>query len=266
MPIYRTGYVMAAIYEGDDSILLPLERLIYRFLCSLGPYRRMMRERWLYSKRRTIELYQEGFRKFLVPGAGIPTAGHVHQLFPDARVLYIDKDPDIVRMARKSLAGNPNVLYIQGDVTRWDEIEPQAVEFLGPQPEVAIVFIGATVFFTDDQLREIFRDLYRWAGPNSKMVVENSNSEPIKYELPASRIGRIVYTLTGNRQYFRTDEEFRELLGPWKVERTEPILYGVPRNFFTGDIKLPEELTEAERWIPPLLVGYKVYKPTAAEG
>ncbi len=266
MPIYRTGYVMAAIYEDNDSILLPLERLIYRFLCSLGPYRRMMRERWLYSKRCAIELYQEGFRSFLVPGAGIPTAGHVHQLFPDARVLYVDKDPDIVRMARRELADNPRVLYIQGDITRWHEIEPYATDFLGSQPQVAIIFIGATVFFTDEQLRRIFAGLYDWAGPGSKMVVENSNSEPIKHELPASRIGRIVYTLTGNRQYFRTDEEFRELLGSWEVERMEPILYGVPRNFFTGDIKLPEELDESEKWIPPLLVGYKVYKSIVAEG
>ena len=92
------------------------------------------------------------------------------------------------------------------------------------------------------------------------MVVENSNSEPMQNELPASRIGRFIYTLTGNRQYFRTDAEFRELLKPWQVEKTEPILYGVPRNFFTGDIKLPEELSESEKWIPPLLVGYKVYK------
>ncbi len=258
MPIYRPGYVMAAIYEDDESGLMPLERLIYRIICALGPYKRAVRERWLYARRETIRMHKEhGINDFIVPGAGIPTAGHVHEVLSSARVLYIDKDSTIVREANKLIGENPNVCYIQGDLRRWDEIVHRCREFFGPSPKVGVVFIGSTYFIPDSDLRNFFSNLYEFAGPGSRMLVDNINAEIPKP--PAHHLAWNLYRLSGNRLYARSDEEFRSILSPWRVDEVEPIFYAVPTGF-TIKIKLYEELTEEEKKLPPGIVSYKAVK------
>jgi len=257
MPLYRPGHVMAAIYQGDDSGLMAVERLIYRLICRMAPYRRSMRERWLFSQKSVLEMHREGINAFLIPGAGIPTSGHVHQLLPDAKVLYVDKDETIVRMAQEMLADSPNARYIQGDLRDWGEVELHCREFFGPEPKVGVLFIGASYFFSDEDLQKLFRALYEWAGIGSKMVVDYHNSEapnPL-----TQRISRFIYAVTGNPWYSRNDAQFRSLLEPWCVEKVEPIFYSIPSGL-TLRVKTFEELTEGEKKIPPLLIAYKVYK------
>jgi len=236
-----------------------LERLLYRFICHIGPLKRTARERWLFGQRAVLEMHKEGISNFLVPGAGIPTAGHVHQLLPDAKVVYVDKDKGIVHLAKEMLADSPNALYIHGDLREWEKIEPHCLEFLGPSPKVGIIFIGASYFIPDETLRQLFRALYDWASVGSKMMVDNFN--PKSPNPPAHRIARFIYTLTGNTHYGRDDAQFRALLEPWQVERVEPVLYNVPRGF-SSEVKTLEELTEEEKETPPTFVGYKVCKVT----
>jgi len=257
MPLYRPGHVMAAIYQDDDSNLMTVERLIYRFICLLGPYKRASRERWLFGQRAALEIYEEGLRNFLVPGAGIPTSGHVHQLLPDAKVLYVDKDETIVRMAQEMLGSNPNVRYVQGDLREWAKIEPHCLDFFGPSPKVGIIFIGTSYFFPDEALGQLFRALYAWAGVGSKMIVDNSNSEAPRPFV--HKFGNLIYAVTGNRLYRRNDRQFRALLGPWHVERMQPLFYLIPHGL-TFKPKMFDELTEEEREIPPVGVAYKVCK------
>ncbi len=258
MPIYRPGYVMAAIYEDDDSILHPVEKLIYRFLSKLTAYKRGCRERWLAGQRFILQMAKKGVRNFLVPGAGIPTAGHVHQLVPEARVLYLDKEESIVKLANEVIKDKPNVRYVQGDLREWSEIEKLCDEFFGPSPRVGIVFIGASYFFRDEDLRQLFGAWYNWAGSGSMLAIDILNSEaPIT---PAQRLFGFIYALTGNAYVFRDDAQIRSLLSPWKVDSIEPILYNLPHGF-TGKFKVAAELTEDERNIPPVDVGYLAYKP-----
>lgn len=258
MPIYRPGYVMAAIYQDDESELTFFERIVYRLLSNVVPYKLASRERWLFGQRAALELHKEGIGNFLIPGAGVPTSGHVHQLLPKARVLYIDNDPSIVEAARKMLASHRYARYIYGDLTRWDEIKEQAREFFGANPKVGIVFIGSSYFIPDEPLRKLLKDLYDWASPGSKIVIDNYNSDfPMP---PARRIFHLVYELTGNRLYLRTDAQFREFLKPWQVEDIRPIIYGIPYGF-AGELKLPDDLTEEDsQKAIPIWVGYKASK------
>ncbi len=258
MPIYRPGYVMAAIYQDDESELTFFERIIYRLLSNVVPYKLASRERWLFGQRAALEMHRDGIEDFLIPGAGVPTSGHVHQLLPEARVLYIDNDLSIVKAAQKMLVNKPRVRYIYGDLTRWDEVKEQCNEFFDLSPRIGIIFVGASYFIPDEPLRNLLKDLYDWAGPGSKIVIDNYNSEfPMP---PARRIFHLVYELTGNHLYLRNDAEFRELLEPWQIESTRPIIYGIPYGF-AGEIKLPDDLTEDDsRKAIPIWVGYKASK------
>lgn len=259
--LFRPGYVMATLYDGDVSRLNSMEKLLYRLSGLVGGYRRSCRERWLYMRRATLELYQEGFRDFLVPGAGLPTGGHVHQLLPDARVLYLDREPSIVEEARKLVGDNPNVRYVQGDLGKWGEVQELCDDFFGPEPRIGIIFIGATYFLPDQELKSLFQSLYNWAAPGSKMITDRAY---FWFEFnPVIRFLRYIsYTLSGNVLYFREPEHFESLVKPWRVEKTEPIIFFFPRSWgFRLVAKTFDELTEDERTKPPVAAGYKLYKP-----
>jgi SAM-dependent methyltransferase len=63
---------------------------------------------------------EHGIRQFLDLGAGLPTAGNVHEiaraLVPDARVVYVDNDPVAIAHGELLLERNQYATYIDGDV------------------------------------------------------------------------------------------------------------------------------------------------------
>jgi len=64
----------------------------------------------------------QGIRQFLDIGSGIPTAGNVHEVAqavtPEARVVYVDRDPVSVAMGRELLAGNDRADVVPGRYPR----------------------------------------------------------------------------------------------------------------------------------------------------
>jgi hypothetical protein len=71
-------------------------------------------------------LIDEGITQFLDIGSGIPTAGNVHvvaqQANPEARVLYVDKDPIAVAHSELMLADND-----RADILRADMRDPESI-------------------------------------------------------------------------------------------------------------------------------------------
>ncbi len=250
MPIYRTGMVMAAIITEREDKLTLLEKLIYRILRQVGPYRQAIVERWLFGRAATLELYKEGFKNYFVAGAGIPTAGHTHQIVgKECKVLYVDKDPHVVREGAKLLQGFPNARYVLGDLKRWDEdILPACLDFFGPKPLVGIIMVGFHGFLTPVELHELFGKIYNWAGDGSALIITNPDLATIKQNPNLWRRYRVVsyvYALTGNRLYLKTNAELEELAKPWKVEKAEPFWGWLPES-------------KADR--PTIYWGYKLRK------
>jgi hypothetical protein len=99
---------------------------------------------------------EAGIRQFLDIGAGIPTAGNVHEVAqavaPECRVLYVDYDPTVLAHARTLLnsAGAGTTEYLQADLRDTGKILGEAGRFLDLSQPVAITLVAILHAIPDD--------------------------------------------------------------------------------------------------------------------
>lgn len=91
---------------------------------------------------------QVGIRQFLDIGCGIPAQDHTHEVarrvVPDARVVYVDRDPVVTLHARSLLATMPEgtTAYIEADLHDPEDILEQAAATLDFTTPVAVMLLG----------------------------------------------------------------------------------------------------------------------------
>lgn len=101
-------------------------------------------------------LIGEGVRQFLDLGSGIPTVGNVHEIaqaeVPDARVVYVDYEPDAVALGRELLRENAFATTLEGDLRKPDAVlaAPQVTGLLDFSQPVAVLMISVLHFVTDE--------------------------------------------------------------------------------------------------------------------
>jgi O-methyltransferase involved in polyketide biosynthesis len=87
-------------------------------------------------------------RQFLDVGGGLPAAENTHQIAqriaPDARVVYVDNDPEVLAQARTMLAdASPDATrYVSADLHDPDAVLAGAAEILDLDQPVAVHFNG----------------------------------------------------------------------------------------------------------------------------
>jgi S-adenosyl methyltransferase len=98
---------------------------------------------------------QAGIRQIIDIGTGLPTQDNVHEvaqrIAPDARVVYVDNDPVVVRHGMALLATNENVAMAESDLRTPREIMThpdtlRLIDFSGP---VAVLMLASLHFVTD---------------------------------------------------------------------------------------------------------------------
>jgi hypothetical protein len=117
------------------------------------------RELRSFMHRATRLLAREhGIRQWLDIGTGIPTEPNLHQvaqsIAPDARVVYADNDPLVLKHAAALMRSAPEgrTAYIHADVTRPDAIlsAPELSEVLDLSKPVALSLNALLHFVPDD--------------------------------------------------------------------------------------------------------------------
>jgi hypothetical protein len=84
-----------------------------------------------------------GIRQFLDIGAGLPSGENVHQVAPDATVVYVDNDPVVLRHARTLLTGTPErVRYLDADLHDPENIVREAASTLDFSQPMAVLLLG----------------------------------------------------------------------------------------------------------------------------
>jgi hypothetical protein len=99
---------------------------------------------------------EAGISQFLDLGSGLPTRSNVHQLaqqvVPDARVVYVDYDPVVVRHGEALLANGGSVAMAHADLTNPGTVldHPKVRQVLDLDQPVALI-CTATLYFVPDE-------------------------------------------------------------------------------------------------------------------
>jgi hypothetical protein len=93
--------------------------------------------------------------QFLDIGSGLPQGDSVHEValreVPDARVVYVDRDPVVLAHANELLRGTPQglVSYVYGDLRNPQSILGEAATTLDFSRPAAVLLFGILHFFSD---------------------------------------------------------------------------------------------------------------------
>jgi hypothetical protein len=118
------------------------------------------RENRAFMHRATRVLAREhGIRQWLDIGTGIPTEPNLHQVaqsvVPDARVVYADNDPLVLKYAERLMRSTPQgrTTYIEADVNDPDALlnAPELADVLDLDQPVALSLNALMHFVTDAQ-------------------------------------------------------------------------------------------------------------------
>jgi O-methyltransferase involved in polyketide biosynthesis len=125
-----------------------------------------------------------GIRQFLDIGTGLPTADNTHDVAqrsaPEARIVYVDYDPVVLRHAQALLTSSPQgkTDYIQADLRDTDTILAGAARTLDFTQPVAVILIAVLHFIPDaDDPYQVVARLMAALPSGSYLVMAHAASD-----------------------------------------------------------------------------------------
>jgi O-methyltransferase involved in polyketide biosynthesis len=125
-----------------------------------------------------------GIRQFLDIGTGLPTADNTHDVAqraaPEARIVYVDYDPVVLRHAQALLTSSPQgkTDYIQADLRDTDTILAGAARTLDFTQPVAVILIAVLHFIPDaDDPYQVMARLMDAVPSGSYLVMGHAASD-----------------------------------------------------------------------------------------
>lgn len=177
---------------------------------------------------------EAGVRQFLDLGTGIPSADNTHEVAqrvaPEARVVYADNDPIVLRHAQALLRSAPAgvTTYIEADLRDPQPILRQAAATLDFSQPVAVMLLGVLHLVSDaEDPWGIVTELMAAVSSGSYLVV----SHPALDISEAQAEGQRVYNQNvATPQTLRTRDQVA--------------------RFFTGLELVPPGLVQVHQWRP----------------
>jgi hypothetical protein len=96
---------------------------------------------------------EAGIRQFIDLGSGLPTGDNVHEVAqranPDARVVYVDYDPETQNHSRALLGASPQTAYVNSDIRFPDRVldAPDTRRLIDFSQPTALLIISVLHFF-----------------------------------------------------------------------------------------------------------------------
>ncbi|MFI6013383.1 SAM-dependent methyltransferase [Streptomyces sp. NPDC051243] len=168
---------------GKDNY--PVDAEAAEQVISLFPaVREMARTNRRFMQRASRLLAERGVRQFLDIGTGIPTEPNLHQIVqgivPDARVVYADNDPIVLRHAEALLHSTREgrTAYVHGDVREPGRILAAARETLDFTQPVALSLVALLHLVVDeDEPGRIVRELLEPLPPGSHLTLSHATGD-----------------------------------------------------------------------------------------
>jgi S-adenosyl methyltransferase len=149
----------ARVYDfllgGKDNYMVD-EEMAGQVLAANPTVKNQVRINRRFMRIATERLARDGVRQFLDIGTGIPTEPNLHQVAqgvsPDARVVYADNDPIVLRHAEALLRSAPEgaTNYIHADVREPEKVIEGALATLDLDRPVALSLVAILHFVSDE--------------------------------------------------------------------------------------------------------------------
>jgi len=164
-----------------------------------------------------------GITQFLDIGSGVPTAGNVHEVAPDARVLYVDNEPVAVSHSELLLRDSPLATTIHGDLTNPEPIlDSRVIDYSQP---VALLMVAVLHFVPDSaNPYEAVAKYVSALAPGSYVVLSHGVERPT---LEGRAEVDQLYKTSANPGVRRTPAEIMRFLEG--LELVEPGLVWTPQ-------------------------------------
>ena len=129
----------------------PQDQAVGDQLNGVAPFGRMARLNREFLRFAVTAMAERGIRQFLDLGSGIPSDGPVHEVAPEATVVYVDNDPIAIRHSREILAGNENADIVDGDLRDPAKIldAPQVRRLIDLGAPVGLLLLGVVQYIPD---------------------------------------------------------------------------------------------------------------------
>jgi hypothetical protein len=163
-----------------------------------------------------------GIRQFIDIGAGLPTAGNVHEVAqkaaPGARVLYVDNDPVVCSHGRALLAGDTTRI-IDADLRRPDEIltNPLTKQLIDFGQPFALMFMSVLHFVPDsDDPKGVIARFREVMAPGSFLVISHGTLETHPGD-PRAKLSGEVYSQSAASLALRSLDGVRALFDGFEL-------------------------------------------------
>jgi hypothetical protein len=127
---------------------------------------------------------EAGIRQFIDIGAGLPTQGNVHEVVhevaPDARVVYVDYDPIVVVHGQALLTGSDQTSVVRGDLRQPREIlqDAEVRSRLDFDQPIAVLLIAVLHLLTpDDDPNGVVAHIREALAPGSYLCLTHATRQ-----------------------------------------------------------------------------------------
>ena len=142
-----------------------------------------------FLARAVRHVARQGVSQFIDFGTGLPASPNVHDIArdeqPDARVVYLDRDPVVLTHARALLAADDNIAVVPGDIR--DPVralaDPALTRLIDTGERVCVILGSVLHFLAADEADEAVAVFRRWMAPGSYLVISAGTSTGTDPEL-----------------------------------------------------------------------------------
>ncbi|MCO5987283.1 SAM-dependent methyltransferase [Actinoallomurus spadix] len=211
----------------------------------------LIKENRAFIGRAVRYMAEQGIDQFLDIGTGLPTQQNVHQIAhavnPDARVVYVDYDEQVVAHGRALLADSEQTEMIHADLRRPAEIldRVRRKQLLDLGRPVGMLTIATLHFLPDeDDPQAIMAELRAALAPGSHLALTHASADGVP-DVVAKVVE--VYKKTSAPGTPRTREQVTALFGEfalvdpglvwaplWRPERHVSMEEAVQTWFYAG--------------------------------
>ncbi|WP_186762965.1 SAM-dependent methyltransferase [Lentzea tibetensis] len=140
------------------------------------PY--LVRTHRAFLRRVVTRLAKAGVRQFIDLGSGLPTAGNVHEVAPDARVAYVEIDPAVAAEGQQILGNNPAVEMLCADLCDVHQVL-NSITVLDMSEPVAVLLLDVLHFVPESaEPAKVIATYMDACVPGSHLAVSHTCRDP----------------------------------------------------------------------------------------